>query len=147
MRREEMRRNVKRNAAKREKEEEKKRRQRGKRASGNVERGETREFALLPSTLDTRFLQWRACVRIVARHSYMRVRRDDWSHRFPLSAQALQFASRILSLSRALSLFNHALSASFSLFYFSVFLICLPLFLSRFIRFFHPFSWCSLSRN
>lgn len=120
---------------------------RGKRASGNVERGETREFALLPSTLDTRFLQWRACVRIVARHSYMRVRRDDWSHRFPLSAQALQFASRVLSLSRALSLFNHALSASFSLFYFSVFLICLPLFLSRFIRLFHPFLRCSFSRN
>ena len=72
-------------------------------------------------------------MRIVARHSYMRVRRDDWSHRFPLSAQPLQFASRVLSLSRALSLFNHALSASFSLLHFSVFLICLPLLLSRFI--------------
>lgn len=54
---------------------EKKMLRRGRRASGNVERGETREFALLPSRrLQTRgFLQWRTCVRILGRYSCIRV--------------------------------------------------------------------------
>lgn len=120
----------KRNAEEKKKKKKKKMLQRRRRTNGNVERRETREFALLWSTLDTRFLQWRACVRILdVIHVCMytvssRVRRNDWSRKFLLSAQALKFLSRVLSLSEALS----PSIIFFSLFHFvSVFLFFLAM--------------------